>query len=91
MTLGDRCETILTLIDTVLAGGDSSRPDSQIHTPRTSALAGAETSLAVIQRDVPVPLEFEVMTSRTAYCWSPSQLVTVVLSALADNGRGRTR
>ena len=91
MTLGDRCETILTLIDTVLAGGDSSRPDSQIHTPRTSALAGAaggETSLAVIQRDVLVPLEFEVMTSRTAYCWSPSQLV---LSALADNGRGRTR
>ena len=88
MTLGDRCETILTLIDTVLAGGDSSRRDSQIHTPRTCALAGAETSLAVIQRDVLVPLEFEVMTSRTAYCWSPSQLV---LSALADNGRGRTR
>ena len=49
-----------------------------------AGVAAGDTSLAVIQRDVLVPLEFKIMSSRTAYCWSHSQLVTVVLSALAE-------
>jgi hypothetical protein len=56
-----------------------------------AAVASGDTSLTVIQRDVLVPLEFAIISSRTADCWSPAQLVTVVLDALADTDRRRTR
>ena len=53
----------------------------------TGADAG-DTSLAMIQRNVLVPLELEVMSSRIAYRRAP-QLVIGVLSALSDIDRRR--
>jgi hypothetical protein len=53
----------------------------------TDAGAG-DTSLEMIQRDVLVPLELEVVSSRVAYRSAP-QLVIGVLSALSDTDRRR--
>jgi hypothetical protein len=51
-----------------------------------NAAAGG-TSLAEIQRDVLVPLELEMISSRTVDRWDPPQLVIGVLGALSDRDR----
>jgi hypothetical protein len=52
-----------------------------------AAADARNTSLTVIQRDVLVPLEFDVMSAK-AYQSAP-QLVIVVLRALTDKDRRR--
>jgi hypothetical protein len=69
-----------------LGSDDWHRARSLLAAKLLAAIGSSDTSLVAIQRYVLVPLEFEIISSGTAY-WSPARLVTTVLGALADTDR----